>query len=68
MSYSQKCCKRISILWIDSYIKPDTKMFFINDTSEDDEYFSSYSQNKILLGIFLIISCGKKIGLYYLYL
>jgi len=34
---------------MDSYIEPDSKMLFISDVFRDDEYFSSYSQNKIEL-------------------
>ena len=34
---------------MDSYIKLVSKTFFINDVFEADEYFSIYSQKKIML-------------------
>ena len=34
-----------------SYIKPGSKTFIINDVFRDDDYFSSYLQNGIKLGI-----------------
>ena len=45
---------------MDSYIKSDSKMIFVNDIFETDEYFSSYLQKKIRFGY------PVKIKIYYL--
>ena len=40
---------------MDSYIQPDSKTIFIINVFVDDEYFSSYLQNKNELGILSIL-------------
>ena len=48
---------------MDSYIKPDSQTFFINDVFAYDEYFSSYSQKQLNMRIPCTIFIS--IGLHY---